>query len=76
LDEDRHFFLQNLWYSQGLRRYGYVKGGGSSTFSQSKRFFGNTAYISDGYRAVLWVSEEPIPLDAVEVLDWEIPPEK
>jgi hypothetical protein len=76
LDEDRIFFLQKLWYFQGLRRYGYVKGTGSSTFSQSKRIFGNTAYISDGYRAVLWVSEEPIPLDSVEVLDWEIPPER
>jgi hypothetical protein len=76
LDEDRDFFLQNLWYFQGLRRYGYVKGGGSSTFSQSKQIFGNTAYISDGYRAVLWVSEEPIPLDSVEILDWGIPPER
>jgi hypothetical protein len=76
LDEDRIFFLQKLWYFQGLRRYGYVKGTGSSTFSQSKRIFRNTAYISDGYRAVLWVSEEPIPLDSVEVLDWEIPPER
>jgi hypothetical protein len=76
LNEDRIFFLQNLWYFQGLRKYGYVRGTGSSTLSRLKQISRNISYISDGYRLVLWVSEEPIPLDSVEALDWEIPPER
>jgi len=74
LDEDRSFFLQNLWYFQGIEKYAYVKGTAASTLSQLKQISGGIAYISDGYRAVLWMSEEPIPLNAVEFMDWEIPP--
>ncbi len=74
LDQDRSFFLQNLWYFQGLEKYGYVKGTAASSLSQLKQISRDIAYISDGYRAVLWISEKPIPLNAVESMDWEIPP--
>lgn len=76
LDEDRMFFLQNLWYFQGLKQYGYLKGKEGSTLSELIPTPGKNAYLSDGYRLVLWVSGQPVPLDAVKMLDWDIPPKK
>jgi hypothetical protein len=75
LDAERNFFLQDLWYAQGIKKYGYVKSTGTAPISQPKNIFGDIAYITDGYLAVLWMSEKPIPLNAVELTDWEIPPE-
>ena len=75
-DEMRSFFIQALWYAQGIRKYGFVKGAGASPIDEPKKIFGNISYITDGYRAVIWVSEEPIPLNEVDVVDWEIPPER
>ena len=60
----------------GAKKNAYVKGAAASTLSQLKQISGDIAYISDGYRAVLWVSEEPVPLNAVEFMDWEIPPKR
>jgi LssY C-terminus len=74
LDEMRSLFIQNLWYTQGIKKYGYVKGAGVSPISQPKKIFGNMSFITDGYRAVIWVSEKSVPLNEVEAMNWEIPP--
>ena len=77
LDEARSFFLQNLWYAQGLKRYGFVKGAGSdSSIDQPKTTFRGSTYITDGYRAVLWLSAEAVPLSEIEALEWDLPPER
>lgn len=76
LDEKRAYFLQDLWFSQGLKKYGYVKGGGAATITESKPLWGNIEYLSDGYRLVLWLADEPIAINAVEVVDWDILPER
>jgi len=77
LDEVRSFLLQNLWYAQGIKKYGFVKGNGAeASISQPKTTFRGTTYISDGFRVVMWLSPETVPLADIEVVDWEIPPEK
>jgi hypothetical protein len=76
LDEVRNFLLQDLWYGQGISKYGHVKGGGFSAISQPKKMAGGIYYLYDGYRLVLWISKQSIPLDEVVALDWEIPPER
>ena len=79
LDEVRSFFLQNLWYAQGLKRYGFVKGAGAGTVSpidQPKTTFRGSTYITDGYRAVLWLSAEAVPLSDIEALEWGLPPDR
>jgi hypothetical protein len=76
-DEVRSFLLQNIWYSQGLKKYGHVKvTGAAATISQPKTTFRGTAYISDGYRLVMWLSGDSVPLSEVEAVDWDRPPEK
>ncbi|CAB1056837.1 hypothetical protein D1BOALGB6SA_1576 [Olavius sp. associated proteobacterium Delta 1] len=78
LDEVRSFLLQSLWYAQGINKYGFVKGttGAVAPISHPKTTFRGTAYITDGYRVVLWLSEKSVPLSDVEVVDWDSPPER
>jgi len=77
LDEVRSFLLQNLWYAQGIKKYGFVKGAGAvSSISQPKTTFEGTTYITDGYRVIIWLSSDAVPLTDVEFVDWEHPPER
>lgn len=77
LDEVRSFLLQNLWYSQGVKKYGFVKeAGGVATMSEPKKTFRGTRYITDGYRAVIWLSRDFVPLSDVESADWDRLPKK
>jgi hypothetical protein len=77
LDEARSFFLQNLWYAQGIKQYGFVKGAGTvSPIGRPKMTFRGLTYITDGYRAVLWLSAETVPLSEIKALEWELPPER
>jgi hypothetical protein len=76
LDEVRLFLLQNLWYAQGIAKFGYVKGTGVSSITEPKQFAGGIYYLTDGYRMVLWASQKSIPLDEVFAMDWDFPPER
>ena len=76
LDEVRYFFLQDLWYAQGIKKYGFVHSPETEApISAPKRTFRGTTYITDGHRAVVWLSREPVALSEVEMLDWDQPPE-
>ena len=76
LDEMQDFLLQNLWYAQGIEKYGFVKSPGvAAPLSKPRTTFRDVTYVTNGYRAVLWISGDPVPLSDVEVMDWEIPPE-
>jgi len=76
LDEVRNFFTQDLWYAQGIKKFGHVKGAGASSISQPKKVAGGIDYLTDGYRVVLWISQKSIALDEVVAVDWEVPPER
>ena len=77
VDEVRSFLLQNLWYAQGLEKYGFVENPDAAVvLSKPRTTFRNTTYVTDGYRAVLWISGDPVPLSDVVVVDWEIPPQR
>ena len=76
LDEVRAFFFQDLWYSQGITKYGYLKGAGASPILHPRKVSGGLHYLTDGYRLVLWISQKSIPLNEIIAMDWEIPPER
>lgn len=76
VDETRDFLLQNLWYSQGLKKFGFVKGVGAAPMSQPRGNLTGDPYFTDGYRAVLWVSGKPVALSDVGFVRWEAPPER
>jgi len=71
VDDTRAYLIQNLLYSQGLLRFGYVKGVGAATIMQPRVNLNGDPYITDGYRAVLWVSSKPIAFKKVGFVEWE-----
>lgn len=76
LDETRSFLIQDLWYSQGLSQFALVKGVGAAPIDAPRHNFTNDPYFTDGLRAVLWVSSQPVAFDEVRFLEWELPPSR
>ena len=74
VDEARVYILQDLWYSQTLAKFGYVKGVGAASMSKPRKTLEDDSYFTDGYRLVVWVSRKPIAFSEVEALHWERPP--
>ena len=73
VDETRNFLIQDLWYSQGLKKFGYVKGVGAASYSEPRGNLTGDPYFTDGLRAVLWVSDRPAAFSDVGWFDWETP---
>jgi hypothetical protein len=76
VDETRNFLIQDLWYSQGLKSFGYVKGVGAAPYSEPRGNLTGDPYFTDGLRTVLWVSSQPAAFTDVGWIDWEVPVER
>ena len=76
VDETRNFLIQDLWYSQGLKKFGYVAGVGAAPYEEPRGNLTGDPYFTDGNRAVLWVSSQPAAFSEVDWFDWENPPER
>jgi hypothetical protein len=76
VDETRWYLLQDMFFSQGMRRFGLVKGVGLSTPEAPRTNFTGDPYFTDGLRAVMWMSETPITYQRIESLRWENPSAK
>jgi len=74
VDETREYLLENLAYAQSLKAFGYVGGVGEVSMDQPRGNLTGDPWFTDGYRVVLWVSSEPVPISDVELLKWRIPP--
>jgi hypothetical protein len=73
VDETREYLLENLAYSQSLLKIGYVGGVGEVDISQPRGNLTGDPWFTDGYRLVLWVSMEPVPVSEIQLLDWRNP---
>ncbi len=73
VDEARDYLLQDLWYAQGLLRYGYVRLSEVATLSDPRQSLHGDDYFTDGMCLVVWVSNEPTSLDDVQFEPWERP---
>jgi hypothetical protein len=73
VDETRSFLIQDLWYSQGLEKFGYVKGVGAASYDEPRGNLTGDPYFTDGLRAILWVSSQPSAFSEVGWFDWEHP---
>lgn len=69
IDSARRFATQSFWYSQSVARFGVVRSEAASSPEAPRRNFHGDEYFSDGLRAVLWLSETPIALDATVIED-------
>lgn len=73
VDEARTYLIQDLLYSQGVAKFGYVKGVGVVPPAQPRKNLNNDYYFTDGYRIVLWLASEPVSFTEVEFIEWEVP---
>lgn len=60
VDEARNFMVQDMIYSGGVEKLGFITGAGEA----------GAHYHTDGLRAVLFFGTRPLSLSDVEVLDW------
>jgi hypothetical protein len=74
VDNARNFMLQNLWYSQSLLKYGWISGDEVVPVENWWLSFQDDPYFTDGYRAVFWISGQPVSLLEAVSADWEVLP--
>jgi hypothetical protein len=74
VDFDRAYLLQDLLMSGFVERYGYVDGVGAALTSAPRTNLTGDPYYTDGLRAVVFLSDQTIPVGAIERLPWEVPP--
>jgi hypothetical protein len=72
VDETRSYLLQDLAYSQGLSKLAYAKGVGAADISTPRGNLTGDPYFTDGYRAVMWVSIDPVSFEEIEFVAWEL----
>ena len=79
VDETRDFLVEDLVYSQGLAKIGYVRGVGAASFDEPRGNLTGDPYFTDGLRVVMWVSGSPVGFDEIEIVElgadpWETVP--
>ena len=74
LDDAAAFFLQDIWYGQGLARHGWVQGQGSVMYESPKQTSTGATYFTSGYLVVMWLSGPSVSMLDAEALDWGIGP--
>ena len=75
VDETREYLLENLAYAQSLAKFAYVGGVGEVPIDDPRGNLTGDPWFTDGYRLVLWVSSEPVPLDEIHYVHWRNPHE-
>jgi hypothetical protein len=70
VDEARNYITEDLAAAQALAGYGFVDGVGKSAPDTPQENLLGTPWWSNGKRVVLQLSEEPVPLNEIEWLDW------
>ncbi|WP_116364554.1 hypothetical protein [Parahaliea mediterranea] len=68
VDTAHRFLMQNLWYNQSLKAAGFVGGVGVSDANAPRTTFDGFPYVTEGFRAVLFLSEQPVAMDRTRLL--------
>lgn len=70
IDEAREYLMQDLVFSQAVKKVGYVEGVGIATQDNPHRNFMNQPYWTDGKRAVFLFGSEPTSLAELDFFSW------
>jgi hypothetical protein len=74
IDDGRNYMLQIMWYSQGLEALAWQSGGEVVPIEEMRKDYKGAAYFTDGFRAVLWLSGDPVSLLETRNMHWDVPP--
>jgi hypothetical protein len=75
VDGARWYLMQDMFYSQSLRRFAFAKGVGAATPENPRVNFTGDPYWTDGLRLVMWLSEVPVSYQRVENERWQPAPQ-
>jgi hypothetical protein len=70
VDESRNLLIQDLMYSGGVARLGFVGGVGAVPRTPAENTDSDRRYHTDGLRAVLFFVTRPLAISEIEILDW------
>ena len=73
VDETREFLIENLAYNQVLSKFAYVGGVGTAPIDKPRGNRTGDPYLTDGLRAVLWISSKPTNLLDISYVRWSKP---
>ena len=76
IDETRTAFIEDMIFSQGVSRIGFVGGVGERTPDNPGQNLTNDHYYTDGLRAVMEFNSRPNNVEDIEFLDWASPPSR
>jgi LssY C-terminus len=74
VDAERWYLVQDLLSAQAVERFGFAEGVGVSTWADPRSTLGGDLYFTDGLRAVMFISREPVSFADAEILDWRALP--
>jgi len=72
VDETRSFMLMDLVSAGAVERFGYERGVGAAPVENPRENLTGDPYVTDGLRLVLFISDDPVPVERVDRLEWEI----
>jgi hypothetical protein len=72
VDEGRNYVIQTFWYAQTLEKWG-LTATGSPVSQQDPELdlLGNPWFSLDGLDAVLWLSDELVPMNEARYVEWD-----
>jgi len=70
VDEARDYLTEDLATAQALSEAGMISGVGEVTRGEPKQNLLGSPWWTDGQRTVLWLTEDPVPLEELELVDW------
>jgi hypothetical protein len=73
VDDARMYMAQTMWFAQALRQFGWAKGADVVPIGNQRRDINGAPFFTDGYRAVMWVSGDPVSMLEVMTVGAERP---
>jgi len=74
VDNARNFAAQKFLYGQAIKANAWVAGEEVVPVTSFWDRLIDTAYFTDGYRVVLWLSADPVSMFDIDVNAWDNPP--
>jgi hypothetical protein len=71
VDEAAHYVVEDLATAEFVQRYGVVDGVGVVSRRNPRQDLFNSPYWTDGNRAVLEITDQPVELKDVRYFDWD-----
>lgn len=71
VDEARNYIFEDLANAQAVSAFSTVNGVGQSTRENSRENLLGTPWWTDGRRMLMFLSDDPVALDKIEVLEWD-----